>query len=227
MIYSIPKSIVVSYLGGCFGNSLVAMILASKTKKKFKPYENTFHVVSWPNDSTECTITRDSTMKFLKNFKSTDIIQVHCLNADILDYKFPISKRILLTCTNDDEYFGIQRQWLVLTDQTMSQNNLILSAWDWIDYNCSKLNENMRMLKSNNKNTLCFDFKTVLKNTDKLELLLGFKITNDAKNMYQEHYQRQIEKFYIVNENFKLAWDVYHQQGSTAPIEDIIMKGTQ
>jgi predicted GIY-YIG superfamily endonuclease len=85
----------------------------------------------------------------------------------------------------------------------------------------------MRMLKSNNKNTLCFDFKTVLKNTDKIELLLGFKITNDAKNMYQEHYQRQIEKFYIVNENFKLAWDVYHQQGPTAPIEDIIMKGTQ
>jgi hypothetical protein len=224
MIYNIPESIVISYLGGCFGNSLAVMLLSSKTKKIFKPSENTFHVVSWPIDSNDCTITRNSKIKFLKSLESTDIIQVHCLNADILNYKFPVSKRILLNCTNDDEYFGLQRQWLVLTDQTMSQNNLILSAWNWIEYNCSILNENGRILESNNKDTLCFDFKTVSENIDNLELLIGFKITADAKNIYQTHYQRQMEKFYIINENFKFAWNVYHQQGPTAPIEDIIIK---
>jgi hypothetical protein len=218
MFYSFPGSIVLSYLGGTFGNSLATLIASSQTGSIRIPNKNTFHTV-WPIESIDCTITRDSIIKFTKEINIGDIIQLHCLNAELISYKFPNSHCIMLDCNHADKYYGIQRQWLVNTHPTEISFANILSAWDWIEYNI-----NYYTLSGKNNqhhNVLCLDFKSVIDNFELIEDYLKITFLEQAKEMYILHYQKQMQKFYTKNTNFEFAWKVFNEHGSTALIEDL------
>jgi len=48
MFYSFPETIVVSYLGGTFGNSLAMLVDTSRTRKVKQPNRDTCHIKDWP-----------------------------------------------------------------------------------------------------------------------------------------------------------------------------------
>jgi hypothetical protein len=219
MFYSFPGSIVLSYLGGTFGNSLATLIDSSRTGRIRLPHKNTFHGIRWPIESVDCTITQDSIIKFTKQINTGDIIQLHCLNAELISYKFPNSHCIMLDCDHNDEYYGIQRQWLVNTHPIEISFANILSAWDWIEYNI-----NYYTLSGKNNqhhNVLCLDFKSVIDNFELIEDYLKITFLKQAKEMYILHYQKQMQKFYTKNTNFEFAWNVFNEHGPTAPIENL------
>jgi hypothetical protein len=219
MFYSFPGSIVLSYLGGTFGNSLAALITSSRTGHIKLPNKNTFHVNEWPLEPIDCTITKNNPIRFIKKINPSDIIQLHCLNSELISYKFPDSRCIMLDCNHNDEYYGIQRQWLVNTTPVDISVANILSAWDWITYNI-----NYYTLSGKNNqhhNILCLDFKSVIDNFKLIEDYLKITFLEQAKEVYVLHYQKQMQKFYIKNTNFEFAWKVYSECGPAAFIEDL------
>jgi hypothetical protein len=219
MFYSFPGSIVLSYLGGTFGNALASVIESSSTGRIRLPNKNTFHTVIWPIESIDCTITKDSIIRFKKEINTGDIIQLHCLNAKLIAYKFPNSRCIMLDCNHDDEYYGIQRQWLVNTSPTETSIANILSAWDWIEYNISYYTQSGR--NNQHRNVLCLDFKSVIDKFELIEEYLSLTFSKEAKNVYILHYQKQMQNFYIKNANFEFAWKVFNGHGPNALIEDL------
>jgi hypothetical protein len=225
MIYSFPDSIVLSFLGGTFGNALGTLIESSLTGKVKKPVNNTFHVNNWPFASIECTITKDSILNFTKKINPTDLIYLHCLNAELVQHKFPTSRCILLTCQSDEEYFGIQRQWLVNTNPIGVTVENILSAWDWINFNINYYNASDRILTHND--VLCLDFKSVVNSFDLIENYLKLKLLLPAKQIYISHYQSQMELFYNQNTSFNFAWNILKTQGCDAPIENLAKRFIQ
>ena len=219
MFYSFSGTIVVSYLGGTFGNSLDTLINASLTGKIKQPRGDTFHVNDWPIEPIDCTITKNDPIRFRKKIESDDIIQLHCLNAELIAYKFPVSRCIMLDCQSGDEYFGIQRQWLVNTTPIDTSINNILSAWNWIEYNLNYYNKTSKINQGHG--VLCLDFKSVIKNFKSIEDYLGVGFLQEPKEIYILHYQKQMQKFYIKNTNFDFAWTVFNDRGPTAPINDL------
>lgn len=219
MFYSFPGSIVLSYLGGTFGNALASVIESSRTGRIRLPNKNTFHIVNWPIESIDCTITKDSIIRFKKEINTGDVIQLHCLNAKLITYKFPDSRCIMLDCNHDDEYYGIQRQWLVNTSPTETSIANILSAWDWIEYNISYYTQSGR--NNQHRNVLCLDFKSVIDKFELIEDYLSLIFSKEAKNVYILHYQKQMQNFYIKNANFEFAWKVFNDHGPNALIEDL------
>jgi len=219
MIYDFPGSIVISFLGGHFGNALASLIKSSLTDEVLYPVRNTFHVLSWPVGPSDWTITKESTINFTQEIAYNDIIQLHCLNADLIFYKFPSSRSILLTCDAPDEYFGIQRQWLVNTLPTGVSVDNILSAWNDIEYNLSYLDISKRVQQHDK--ILCLDFKSVVENYFALENFLELKFSDQAKQVYEKHLTKQLGTFYDRNENFDFAWNIFQTQGATAPIRDL------
>jgi len=220
MFYSFPGSIVLSYLGGTFGNALASAIESSRTGRVKLPKNNTFHVVNWPLESIDCTITKNNPIKFTKEITPSDIIQLHCLNSELISYKFPDSQCIMLDCNPADEYYGIQRQWLVNnTNTTEISIASILSAWDWIDYNLNYYTESGR--NNQHCNVLCLDFKSVIDNFKLIEDYLKIKFLQEAKEVYTIHYQKHMQNFYIKNANFEFAWNMFNDVGPNAPIVDL------
>lgn len=219
MVYDLPGSIVISYLGGHFGNALASLIKCSITDKILYPVGNTFHTLSWPIGPVECAITKESTINFRQKIEHNDIIQLHCLNADLIYYKFPNSKSILLTCNASDEYFGIQRQWLVNTTPIGVNVENILDAWNWIKYNLSYLDTSKRVQQHDK--ILCLDFKLVDKNYPVLENFLELTLSDSAKRIYEQHLALQLATFYQRNKNFDFAWNIFLVQGASAPIYDL------
>lgn len=219
MYYSLTETIVVSYLGGTFGNSLAMLVDTSRTGKVKQPYRDTFHVNDWPIESIDCTITKDDPIRFKKKIQPEDIIQIHCLNAELIAYKFPNSRCIMLDCQTSDEYFGIQRQWLVNTNPKDTSIENILSAWDWIEYNINYYSKTGKINQA--PGVLCLDFRSVQDNLQTIEDYLGIKFLPQSKEIYLSHYQKQMQKFYDKNTNFDFAWTVFMNRGPTAPIEDL------
>lgn len=219
MQYNFPGSIVISYLGGTFGNALASMITASQTGIVQLPVHNIFHVANWPYEYIDCTITKHNVIRFNKNIVPGDIVQLHCLNAELVSYKFPSSQCILLTCQPTDEYFGIQRQWLVNKSTQGITVNDILSAWDWIIYNLTYYNQSSRVLT--HPHVLCLDFKSVVDNINIIEEYLKIKISDHAMQVYKEHIANQMSVFYNKDTSFNFAWTTFNQSGPTAPIEDL------
>lgn len=223
MFYSFPGSIVVSYLGGTFGNSLATLIDSSQTGHIKLPNKNTFHGgINWPIESINCTITQDSIIKFTKEINTGDIIQLHCLNAELISYKFPDSHCIMLNCDHNDTYYGIQRQWLVNTVPIGISVANILSAWNWIEYNINYYTLSGK--NAQHDNVLCLDFKSVIDNFESIEDYLKITFLAQAKEVYILHYQTQMQKFYTKNTNFEFAWKVFNENGPTALIEDLASK---
>tara|TARA_R110000822_G_scaffold308530_1_gene436599 strand:+ start:157 stop:834 length:678 start_codon:yes stop_codon:yes gene_type:complete len=225
MIYNIPGSIVISYLGGTFGNALASLINSSRSRVIKYPTGNTFHVVNWPIDPIDCTILKDKPVRFTKKVAENDIMQLHCLNAELIHYKFPASKIILLTCNQYDEYYGIQRQWLVNTNPIGITVKNILSAWDWIEYNLNYYSISRRELSSDN--AVCLDFKSVVDNFKKIENYLELTLLDKAKNIYINHYNNQMKTFYNHNPNFNFAWEKFNTTGHSAPIKDLAIEFLQ
>lgn len=221
MFYSFPGSIVLSYLGGTFGNSLASVIESSRTGRIKMPKNNTFHVINWPLKNIDCTITKNNPIRFTKEITPKDIIQLHCLNSELISYKFPDSQCIMLDCNPADEYYGIQRQWLVNNTSTteISIDNISL-AWDWIGYNLNYYTESGRN-HQNRSNVLCLDFKSVVDNFKLIEDYLKITFLQEAKEVYKMHYQKQMQNFYIKNANFEFAWNVFNDIGPDAPIVDL------
>lgn len=219
MFYSFPETIVLSYLGGTFGNSLATLIDTSRTGKVKYPTRDTSHVNNWPIESLDCTITKTSPVRFKKKIDSNDIIQIHCLNAELITYKFPHSRCIMLDCQPSDQYFGIQRQWLVNNTPLDTSIKNILSAWNWIEYNINYYNTTG--LVNQGPGILCLDFKSVVDNFQSIEDYLRVKFSQPSKEIYISHYQNQMKKFYNKNTNFDFAWTVFHDRGPLAPIEDL------
>ena len=225
MIYSIPGSIVLSYLGGTFGNALASLINSSQSGVIKYPAGNTFHVSHWPIDPIDCTILKDKTVKFTKKVAENDIVQLHCLNAKLIRYKFPDSKLVLLTCDQTDEYYGIQRQWIVNTKPMHITIKNILSAWDWIEYNLNYYSISKRDFLADD--VLCLDFKSVADNFEKIENYLELKFLDTAKSVYIDHYNTQIKTFYNHDVNFNFAWEKFTAIGPLAPIEDLAREFVQ
>lgn len=219
MVYNYPGTIVLSYLGGTFGNALASTIISTRTKQIQQPNGNTYHVNKWPIDPIDCSITYENIVRFNKPITPNDIIQLHCLNADLILYKFPESKNILLTCPLEDEYFGIQRQWLVNTPNIQIDIKNILSAWNWIEYNSRYYNLTGRNF--NNSKLLCLDFKSVSENFDKIEDYINMSISIKSKDAYKKHLEKQMVVFYDKHPIFDFAWNVFTNVGPTAPIEDL------
>jgi len=219
MFYSFPGTIVLSYLGGTFGNALATLIDTSRTGKIKQPNGRTFHVNNWPIESIDCTITKNDPIRFRKKIELDDIIQVHCLNTELIAYKFPHSQCIMLDCQPSDEYFGIQRQWLVNTNPIGTSIKNILSAWDWIEYNINHYNITGKM--NHGHDVLCLDFKSVIDNFKLIEDYIGVVFLQESKEIYTSHYQKQMQEFYTKNTNFDFAWKVFDDCGPTAPIEDL------
>lgn len=217
MIYNIPGSIVISYLGGTFGNALAALISSAQSGVIKYPIGNTFHVINWPINSIDCTILKDKAIEFTKKVGENDIVQLHCLNANLVYYKFPASKIILLTCDQTDEYYGIQRQWIVNTKPKDITIENILSAWDWIQYNLNYYSISQRDFSTDN--ALCVDFKSVTDNFEKIENYLKLKFLDTAKRVYIDHYNTQIKTFYNHDINFNFAWEKFTTIGANCPIE--------
>ena len=217
MIYNIPGSIVISYLGGTFGNALAALINSAQSGVIKYPIGNTFHVINWPINSIDCTILKDKAIEFTKKVGENDIVQLHCLNANLVYYKFPASKIILLTCDQTDEYYGIQRQWIVNTKPKDITIENILSAWDWIQYNLNYYSISQRDFSTDN--ALCVDFKSVTDNFEKIENYLKLKFLDTAKKVYIDHYNTQIKTFYNHDINFNFAWEKFTTIGANCPIE--------
>jgi hypothetical protein len=220
MIYSLPGTVVISYLGGTFGNALAALVIGSQAGRIRLPNKNTFHTVNWPIESIDCTITKDSIIRFKKEINTGDVIQLHCLNAKLIAYKFPDSRCIMLDCSDFDQYFGIQRQWLVNNQITSTKSvDTVLSAWNWIKYNLNYYNDSGKINQFDK--VLCLDFKSVIDKFELIEDYLSLTFSKEAKNVYILHYQTQMEKFYIKNINFEFAWDVFNSQGSAVPIREL------
>jgi hypothetical protein len=175
--------------------------------------------MTWPIENIDCTITKDNPIRFLKEIKPGNIIQLHCLNSELISYKFPDSQCIMLDCDHNDEYYGIQRQWLVNTTPLGISIDNILSAWDWIEYNVNYYTLSGR--NNQHHNVLCLDFKSVIDNFKLIEDYLKITFLKKAKEIYTIHYQKQMQQFYIKNTNFEFAWKVFKDNGPTAFIEDL------
>lgn len=217
MQYRLPGSIIISFVGGTFGNALAHLIMSSQTNELYHPIDKTFHQTDWPFDFINCLITNDSTINWNKEILPNDIVQVHCANADILAYKFPSSKLLLLTC--DNEYYAIQRQWQVLNTDDLDKFETILSAYNWVTYNLDYLNSTGR--QHNNSAVLSIDFSDVANRLEDIEDFLQLKFLPEPKEIYTAHIEKQMKTFYEINSNFKFAWDVYSTHGSKAPIVDL------
>jgi hypothetical protein len=219
MIYNYPDNILISYLGGTFGNALSGLILSAISNNIYHPNNNNFHVIDWPIETSSCMITEDSVIKFKRQLSANDIIQLHCLNADLIYYKFPASRSILLTCNPEDEYFGIQRQWLVNTNPASISVDNILNAWDWIGYNLNYYNSANRIQQHDK--ILCLNFKSVSSSYNLIENYLELTLSNTAREMYETYITAQTNSFYNINENFAFAWKVFTEQGANALINDL------
>jgi len=224
MIVDIPGSLVISYLGGCFGNSLAAAIIMSKKNITILPKNENFHdCTDWVLETPSEMITMDSDIKLRRSPGSiTDIIQVHCLNTLLLKCKFPSSHRVLLTCTPDLEKYAMNRQWKLLNNLDQDQKVLTLSAWDWITYHQEHYDRTGRLF--DNDHCLCIDFRKVPESWALIEEIIEMNISKTSKIIYQEHIKTQMEKFYSLHPCFELAWTVYNQQGADAAIEDLVNK---
>lgn len=219
MIYSLPGSTVISYMGGTFGNSLAALVYSSRTGHIIYPKHNSFHVMPWVIDPIDSTIHPEKALHFRREVTSEDIIQLHCLNASLVVSKFPESKVILLTCDSEDEYFAIQRQWQVCTNLQSPSIETILSAWDWIEYNLTYYNQSGRNFKANQ--VLSVEWKSVLQCLDKIFDFLNITVNAHALEIYMRHIDRQMSTFYNRDKNFEFAWQTWITYGADAKIQDL------
>lgn len=212
--------VIISYLGGTFGNSLASVIHASMYNQTVKPpKKNHYHSTKWPIEVNSCMPTKDSEVKLKRQLQSFDIVQIHCLNAELVFNKFKSNKCIQLFCNREEEYFAIQRQWKVLHDPIDVTIENINSAWDWIHFNLTYYNKEGRVFF--HSGVLSLEFKSVEHNFNFIEQHLNIRITDNSREIYKNHLKKQLETFYEKNANFELAWRVYTDQGPDAPIVDI------
>lgn len=210
---------VIGYLGGCFGNSLATALRSSVTGVCQLPNGQNFHILSWPYDMNQCMITQDSDFKLLRPLLPGECIQVHCLNGQILSNKFPKVKKILLTCEHENEKYAIHRQWAILSDLTKPKFQIILNAWDWINFHLDHYHTTGRVFNHDDEKLLNLDFLDVPDKLSMIEDFLQIQISADARKALKDHYAQQIKNFYQCHDCFNFSWQLRQNLGSAAPIE--------
>ena len=229
----IENIILVSYVSGSFGSSLVNLLMGSSDCvgefKMFNPNVKHWHRQKWIFDPqlhggfiTENTIIDPPT---IVNDTSKYIVgQFHNMNALTLKKHFSKSKIIMLSVNKKQFKYALHRWWKTVGfDEKQIHGDRIgqiSAAHDVITYN-TKYYAETKIMTENNKNVLTIEFDNVLNSIVDIEQFLGITLVPAQIEIYKTFITPQLNTFYKADDNFIFAWEVISKLGKEAPIIDL------
>jgi len=213
----------VSYLGGSFGNALANLINTTVVNDWREPKQNNYHTVPWPYDSEQAFITPDSPLDFFYPIDQFTVTQFHCLNSDILRYRFPESNGVILSYMPEQEKYILNRLWRVLFKPNCSEkwSEQVVQAFNHIVYNKKQLEDQQINFKSCDQIKI-IAFDQIADSISVVENLINCKISSHNIKQYQHYIDQQMIDFYTLEPSIEFVWELYESLGADAPILDIV-----
>lgn len=226
--------ILVSYVSGTFGSSLVNLLSgAAECHGEFKMFNsnvNHWHRQKWTFDPVKYNggfITDDTVLEIpdiVENTSKYVVGQFHNMNINTLRKYFSNAKIIMLSINPEQFNFALHRWWKVIgLDQKQIHNNRIeqiSAAYDVITYNANYYFDT-KIITENTSNVLTVKFDDTINRIADIEKFLEISFIDNQVNAYKEFIQKQLNTFYKVDDNFMFAWQAVDALGQEAPIIDL------
>jgi hypothetical protein len=226
--------IIVSYISGAFGSSLVNLLSGSPDcHGQFRMFEvgaNHWHKQPWTFDPGKYNggfIDDDTVIEIPSIVDRADkrvVGQFHNMNVHTLKKHFPQAKIIMLDTNKEQFNYALHRWWKVIGfDQKQIHNNRleqISAAFDVIAYNTSYY-ANTKIITDNTDTVLTVKFDATQNRMHDIEQFLGIQLVPEQIQIYKAFVQKQLDTFYCVDDNFMFAWQAFDRIGVDAPIVDL------